>query len=198
MPLQISAKRFFGCCEVYQFGSLSVGSLERGVPAHVSSSSSDRGSKFRGPSRNSPRVASKRDVNATKLSQTKPMIKAANHYQLSVKRGARNTCRNSEHVGVDTRDYNQSYCDALQNLRRAIKSKRSSKLPQGVILLQNNAKLHTVKGTKDTLRVFQREMLDYPPNNADLSPCDYHIFGSLEESSEMSVFYLQSLDDAVE
>ncbi|GBM02193.1 hypothetical protein AVEN_190610-1 [Araneus ventricosus] len=34
-----------------------------GVPAQVSSSSSDRGSKLRGPSQNSPRVASKRDVN---------------------------------------------------------------------------------------------------------------------------------------
>ncbi|GBN04805.1 hypothetical protein AVEN_270735-1 [Araneus ventricosus] len=38
-----------------------------GVPAHVSSSSSDRGSKLRGPSQNSPRVASKRDVNIAKL-----------------------------------------------------------------------------------------------------------------------------------
>ncbi|GBO11827.1 hypothetical protein AVEN_224339-1 [Araneus ventricosus] len=38
-----------------------------GVPAQVSSSSSDRGSKLRGPSQNSPRVASKRDVNITKL-----------------------------------------------------------------------------------------------------------------------------------
>ncbi|GBL97333.1 hypothetical protein AVEN_170458-1 [Araneus ventricosus] len=37
-----------------------------GVPAQASSSSSDRGSKLRGPSQNSPRVASKRDVNITK------------------------------------------------------------------------------------------------------------------------------------
>ncbi|GBM29887.1 hypothetical protein AVEN_246451-1 [Araneus ventricosus] len=35
--------------------------LGEGVPAQVSSS--DRGSKLRGPSQNSPRVASKRDVN---------------------------------------------------------------------------------------------------------------------------------------
>ncbi|GBL72603.1 hypothetical protein AVEN_127866-1 [Araneus ventricosus] len=37
-----------------------------GVTAQVSSSSPDRGSKLRGPSENSPRVASKRDVNITK------------------------------------------------------------------------------------------------------------------------------------
>ncbi|GBM61719.1 hypothetical protein AVEN_120568-1 [Araneus ventricosus] len=36
-----------------------------GVPAQVSSSSSDRGSKLRGPSLNIHRVASKRDVNIT-------------------------------------------------------------------------------------------------------------------------------------
>ncbi|GBL90557.1 hypothetical protein AVEN_179468-1 [Araneus ventricosus] len=43
------------------------GSSEKeGVPAQVSSSSSDQGSKLRDPSQNSPRVASKRDVNITK------------------------------------------------------------------------------------------------------------------------------------
>ncbi|GBN45664.1 hypothetical protein AVEN_147908-1, partial [Araneus ventricosus] len=36
-----------------------------GVPAQVSSSSSDRSSKLRGPSLNSPHVASKRDVHPT-------------------------------------------------------------------------------------------------------------------------------------
>ncbi|GBM28606.1 hypothetical protein AVEN_72178-1 [Araneus ventricosus] len=36
-----------------------------GVPAQTSPSSSDRGSKLRGPSLNSPRVASKRDVSIT-------------------------------------------------------------------------------------------------------------------------------------
>ncbi|GBM87218.1 hypothetical protein AVEN_129735-1 [Araneus ventricosus] len=40
--------------------------LGEGVPVQVSSSSSDRGSKFRGPSQNSSRVATKRDVIITK------------------------------------------------------------------------------------------------------------------------------------
>ncbi|GBM18802.1 hypothetical protein AVEN_166549-1 [Araneus ventricosus] len=38
-----------------------------GVPAQVSSSSSDRGLKLRGPPLNSPRVASKWDVNLTSM-----------------------------------------------------------------------------------------------------------------------------------
>ncbi|GBM92684.1 hypothetical protein AVEN_97273-1, partial [Araneus ventricosus] len=37
-----------------------------GVPAQVPSSSPDRGSKLRGPSQNSPRVASKRAVSKPK------------------------------------------------------------------------------------------------------------------------------------
>ncbi|GBM45984.1 hypothetical protein AVEN_82152-1 [Araneus ventricosus] len=41
------------------------GSLERGT--QVSSSSSDRGTKLRGPSQNNPHVASKRNINKTKL-----------------------------------------------------------------------------------------------------------------------------------
>ncbi|GBO00774.1 hypothetical protein AVEN_110770-1 [Araneus ventricosus] len=41
--------------------------LREGAPTQVSCSSSDRGSKLRGPSQNSPRVASKRDVNIAKL-----------------------------------------------------------------------------------------------------------------------------------
>ncbi|GBM67812.1 hypothetical protein AVEN_88503-1 [Araneus ventricosus] len=41
------------------------GCSERGVPAQAPSFSSDRGSKLRDPSLNSPRVVSRRDVNIT-------------------------------------------------------------------------------------------------------------------------------------
>ncbi|GBM00295.1 hypothetical protein AVEN_32641-1 [Araneus ventricosus] len=47
---------------------VSYGNLEKEMPAQVLSSSSDRCSKLRGPSQNSPGVASKRDVDITKLS----------------------------------------------------------------------------------------------------------------------------------
>ncbi|GBM87802.1 hypothetical protein AVEN_40246-1 [Araneus ventricosus] len=43
------------------------GRLQRSEPGHVSSLSSHCGSKLRGSSQNSPRVASKRVVNITKL-----------------------------------------------------------------------------------------------------------------------------------
>ncbi|GBN22402.1 hypothetical protein AVEN_57968-1 [Araneus ventricosus] len=44
-----------------------VQSLERRVPTQVPSSSSDRGSKLRGLSQNSPGIASKRDAIITNL-----------------------------------------------------------------------------------------------------------------------------------
>ncbi|GBL64199.1 hypothetical protein AVEN_261190-1 [Araneus ventricosus] len=44
-----------------------VQKLREGVTTQMPSSSSDRGSKLLGPSQNSPRVASIRDVNLTKL-----------------------------------------------------------------------------------------------------------------------------------
>ncbi|GBM80282.1 hypothetical protein AVEN_114741-1 [Araneus ventricosus] len=53
-----------------------VRKLVEGVPAQVSSSSSDRGSKLRGPSQNSSRAASKWDVNITKLKQNSLSMEA--------------------------------------------------------------------------------------------------------------------------
>ncbi|GBM86279.1 hypothetical protein AVEN_79806-1 [Araneus ventricosus] len=44
------------------------GSLVRGPPAQLPSSSSDHGSECRSPSQNSPRLASKRGTSLTKLS----------------------------------------------------------------------------------------------------------------------------------
>ncbi|GBO20175.1 hypothetical protein AVEN_140997-1 [Araneus ventricosus] len=46
-----------------------LASVLRELPAQVSSSSSDHGSKLGSPSQHSPRVASKRGVNMTKLNR---------------------------------------------------------------------------------------------------------------------------------
>ncbi|GBM65210.1 hypothetical protein AVEN_82384-1 [Araneus ventricosus] len=54
----------------YWFKRPPVGVVQKfgeGVPDQVSSSSSDHGSKLRGPSQNGPLVASKRGVNTNKL-----------------------------------------------------------------------------------------------------------------------------------
>ncbi|GBN05870.1 Aspartyl/asparaginyl beta-hydroxylase [Araneus ventricosus] len=72
-PIPLKIRRVWGLLHVKSYVVVKrppVGvawKFGEGVPARVSSSSSDRGSKLRGPSQNSPRVASKRDINITKL-----------------------------------------------------------------------------------------------------------------------------------
>ncbi|GBM35990.1 hypothetical protein AVEN_78087-1 [Araneus ventricosus] len=68
-PIPLKIRRVWGLLHAKPYVSAKrppVGvayKLGEGVPAQVSSS--DRGPKLRGPSQNSPRVASKRDVNIT-------------------------------------------------------------------------------------------------------------------------------------
>ncbi|GBO27163.1 hypothetical protein AVEN_16625-1 [Araneus ventricosus] len=66
-PIPLKIRRVWGLLHAksYVVARWCGAEVWRGMPAQVSSSSSDRGAKLRGPSLNSPRVASKRDVNIT-------------------------------------------------------------------------------------------------------------------------------------
>ncbi|GBM79301.1 hypothetical protein AVEN_9937-1 [Araneus ventricosus] len=72
-PIPLRLRRVWGLLHAKSYvvaKCLSVGVVWKfgeGVPAQVSSSSSDGGSKLRGPSQNSPRAASKRDFNINKI-----------------------------------------------------------------------------------------------------------------------------------
>ena len=70
------------------------------------------------------------------------------------------------------------YADALQKLRRTIKSKRPGMLSDGIILLHDNARPHTAYLVRDRLQRFGWETLQHPPYSPDLSPHDYHIFAT--------------------
>ncbi|GBM61069.1 Mariner Mos1 transposase [Araneus ventricosus] len=76
----------------------------------------------------------------------------------------------------------QRYQATLQNLKRAMKSKRPGTLSNGVILLHDNARPHTANAVKTTLQQFRWETLEHPPYSPDLSPCDFHIFGPLKQA----------------
>ncbi|GBM30663.1 hypothetical protein AVEN_203326-1 [Araneus ventricosus] len=70
-PIPLKLRRVWGLLHVKSYVAAKrppVGvawKFEEGVPVQMSSSSSDCGSKLRGPSQNSPRVASKRNINIT-------------------------------------------------------------------------------------------------------------------------------------
>ncbi|GBL77177.1 hypothetical protein AVEN_12800-1 [Araneus ventricosus] len=78
-PISMKIRRVWGLLHVKSYVLAKrppVGVVRKfgeGVPAQVSSSSSDLGSKLRGQSLNSPSVASKRDINITKQTD-KPIL----------------------------------------------------------------------------------------------------------------------------
>lgn len=73
------------------------------------------------------------------------------------------------------------YCATMNRLRVAIKNKRRGRLSNGVILLHDNARPHVADVVKTQLLQFKWETLTHPPYSPDLSPCDFHIFGSLKK-----------------
>jgi hypothetical protein len=74
------------------------------------------------------------------------------------------------------------YIDMIVNeLKPAIPSKRRGLLSKRVLLLHDNARLHTAAHTVDTLRALKYEVLKHPPYSLDLAPSDFHLFGPMKE-----------------
>ncbi|GFU64270.1 mariner Mos1 transposase [Trichonephila clavipes] len=76
----------------------------------------------------------------------------------------------------------QRYQATLQNLGRAIKSKRPGMLTNGVILLHDDARPHTANAVKTTLQQVWWEMLEHPQYSPDHSPCGFHVLGLLKRA----------------
>jgi histone-lysine N-methyltransferase SETMAR len=76
-----------------------------------------------------------------------------------------------------------TYCDMLQRgLKPAIHCKRRGKLSKGVLLLHDNACLHTVTCTLETLRKLKQKVMEHPAHSPHLAPSDLHLFVSLKEA----------------
>jgi len=65
----------------------------------------------------------------------------------------------------------------------------------GVLLLHDNARLHSANQTTATLRSFKWEVLQHPPYSPDLAPSDFHLFDPLKHHLSGERF---PDDDAVE
>jgi len=61
-----------------------------------------------------------------------------------------------------------SYCSLLERLKTAIRTKRKGLLTQEVILLHDNARLHTARLTLQTVEQLGLEVLPHPPYSPDL------------------------------
>ncbi|KAJ4446219.1 hypothetical protein ANN_12913 [Periplaneta americana] len=57
----------------------------------------------------------------------------------------------------------ETYCRTLRKLRRAIQNKRHGMLTDGVVLLHDNARLHTARDTQTLISKFGWKQIDHPP-----------------------------------
>jgi hypothetical protein len=83
------------------------------------------------------------------------------------------------------------YCNirtyVLKRLLRAIQKNGRGMLTSGVVLLHDNALLHTAARTRALLEHFNWELRDHPPYNRDHTPSDYHPFTYLKNCCDQSV-----------
>jgi hypothetical protein len=77
-----------------------------------------------------------------------------------------------------------AYCDMLQRrMKTAICSKGRQRLSEGILLLHNNARPHTVARTLETLRKLKWRAMQHPAHSPDFAPSDFRLFGLLKQAS---------------
>ena len=75
------------------------------------------------------------------------------------------------------------YCQQLTRLKQAIQKRRPELINRkGVVFHYDNATPHTSLVTRQKLRELSWEVLMHPPYSPDLTPSDYHLFWSLQNS----------------
>ena len=85
------------------------------------------------------------------------------------------------------------YANLLDQLRTVIREKRQGKLSKGILLQQDNARVHTCKIAMDTVERNGYELIPHPVYSPDLAPSDYFLFPNLNfRSNEEVVAALRS------
>lgn len=73
------------------------------------------------------------------------------------------------------------YAEILNKLRDEIKKKRRGKLTKGVVILHDNAPVHTARIAMSAMASCGFEQIDHPPYSPDLAPSDYFLFPNLKK-----------------
>lgn len=73
------------------------------------------------------------------------------------------------------------YANILRQLRESIKEKRRGKLTRGVLLLHDNAPVHSARVAKAAAHESGFEIMNHPPYSPDLAPSDYFLFPNLKK-----------------
>ena len=83
------------------------------------------------------------------------------------------------------------YANLLDQLRTAIRAKRRGNLSKGVLLQQDNARVHTCKVAMDGVERNGYELIPHPAYSPDLAPSDFFLFPNLKK--RISVDFISSL-----
>ena len=73
------------------------------------------------------------------------------------------------------------YANLLDQLRTVIREKRRGKLSEGVLLQQDNARVHTCKVAMDAVERNGYELIPHPSYSPDLAPSDFFLFPNLKK-----------------
>ena len=73
------------------------------------------------------------------------------------------------------------YANLLDQLRTAIRGKRRGKLFKGVLMKQDNARVHTCKVAMDAVERNGYELIPHPAYSPDLAPSDFVSFPNLKK-----------------
>ena len=73
------------------------------------------------------------------------------------------------------------YANLLDQLRTAIREKRRGKLSKGVLLQQDNVRVHTCKVAKDAVERNGYELIPRPAYSPGLAPNDFFLFPNLKK-----------------
>ena len=73
------------------------------------------------------------------------------------------------------------YADLLDQLRTVIREKRRGKLSKGILLQQDNSRVHTCKIAMDAVERNGFELIPHPTYSPDLAPSDYFLFPNLKK-----------------
>ena len=105
------------------------------------------------------------------------------------------------HVGLFTQEkYNTGvyYANLLDQLRTAIREKRQGKLSKGVLLQQDNARVHTCKVAMDAVERNGYELIPHPAYSPDLAPCELFLFPNLKKDIRGLHFWRQLRSGSME
>lgn len=82
----------------------------------------------------------------------------------------------------------EKYSTTLRRLRDAIKEKGRGKLAKKLLLLHNNAPVHTAWLSKAAVLECGFEEINHPPYIPDLAPSDYLLFPNLKKDLQRKRF----------